>query len=144
MDPKRLRRTILLHFGPVTFRFHFGEIRNVFIFVIFVFWTCSWLPKPIILISETPELLPKYKKIQNRCDECYLGKFSNLGNQTFRNCWGSRWPNKTCRTAQDILDFFEYGINSHKKTWIGKFGFQLNELKHFPLNELNHLDSIFN
>ena len=31
----KLRRTILLHFGLVTFRFHFGETRKPIIFTVF-------------------------------------------------------------------------------------------------------------
>ena len=42
---QKLRRLILLHFGLIVFRIHFGKTRKPFIFMIFRFLGVSMTPK---------------------------------------------------------------------------------------------------
>ena len=45
---QKLRRIILLHFGLFIFRFHLGEARKPFIFMIFDLVDVTMTPKPIL------------------------------------------------------------------------------------------------
>ena len=66
---RKRRITILLHFGRVTFRFYFGKIRDVFIFMIFGFLDVSMTPKAnYLLILDTPNYFKSYKKIPNHLE----------------------------------------------------------------------------
>ena len=52
---QRLHRIMLLHFGPVTFKFHFPKVRKVFIFTISGLVGNVTKPhKPLLLISDLP------------------------------------------------------------------------------------------
>ena len=52
----KLRSIILLHFGRITFRFAYGRDRNSSFLWFRGFWTCPWLPKPIIFIFGKPRI----------------------------------------------------------------------------------------
>ena len=47
---QKLRRIVLLHFGLVTFRFHYGRDWKPLVFMISGSRTCPWLPNPIWFI----------------------------------------------------------------------------------------------
>ena len=64
---QKLRRTILLYAGLVTFRFHFLKIRKVLIFMIFGPSGRDHDPqKPLILTLDPPDDSKWFKKIPNR------------------------------------------------------------------------------
>ena len=87
---------MLLHFGFVTFRFHYGRTRKPVIFMIFGFWDASTTPKTnIIYLWRHQDTSTNTRKIPNPFRKYYCQKYQKLGT---RNCWKlwKRWgSNKT-------------------------------------------------
>ena len=86
---QKLRRIILLLFGLVTFRFHFGKTRKLMIFMVFGFWDVTMTPKTNIIClrrhQDTPinsiKILEIFFKkiIYGNVKSLEMGHFENFG-----------------------------------------------------------------
>ena len=94
---KLLRRIILLHFGLVTFRFHFGKTRQVFILGILWLLDVTMTPKnQLFLTLDTPICIKYAKTIPNNFWNMFLepigfGKYflECFGKDRDRTSWRS-------------------------------------------------------
>ena len=77
---RKFRRIILLYFGLITFRFHFGKAWKPFVFMIFGFLDVFMTPpNQFFLTLETPGLL---KKQQKNCREILFLEISQSWTST--------------------------------------------------------------
>ena len=88
---RKLRRITLLHFGLVTFNFHFPKFPQS---IIFMFFGASGSDqdsqKPFFLTLATPNYSRNKPESLNKKYDCW--KAQNLGHRQFRKCWGRRVP----------------------------------------------------
>ena len=143
---QKLRRIILLHFGLITFRFHFGKIRQVIIFIMFVFGRVhdSQNQSRILNCGPTKSLQMMQDEIPNLFKAYYTWESQNLGNRKFWSFGKRRGPgnpedpsNKLLKTLnmgaislrKHGMAIWQYGINVFKKAWIGTLEYGINIFK---------------
>ena len=120
----KLRRSILRHFGRVTFRFHFPKIQQIIICMIFVEpsgnvhgpqTNCFYLWRHQIALNKIEKYQFIFKEV--------FGIFPNLGN---RKCWERRVPKNPWDPFNKFLNF---NIVKKHEMEIGHCSIQLQELK---------------
>ena len=109
---QELRRIILLHFGLVTFQFHFGKTRTVFIFMFSGPSGRDHGPQnQLFLTLETPNYSKKYEKNDNLIFDLFWGEIGDLGN---RKCRKRRVPNNPEDPSDIFLKILSMGATSIK------------------------------
>ena len=121
---KKLRGTILVHFGLMTFRFAYGRTPKPSFLCFWDFWTCPRAPKSIILMFEDPRILKQNKEKQFIFKNLILINLKVLDIQHFDffrkdGRWKSRSPNITISWKSWIWDQY---IPANMKWHFGNMG----------------------
>ena len=117
VSPK-LRSIILLHFGPVTFRFTIPKTRQLLTFMILGITGRDHDPqKPLFWILD-PQFYSEYFKKRNHLNIYCYWKYGKLGNDTIE-----KFGKGGCRKIPTIRLIsswkFWYEINIFKRRWKG-------------------------
>ena len=88
-----LRRIVLLHFGLLTFRFHFRKTREPSIYMIFGFFDVSVNPKTNYCYFWIHQNIPINSRKYPHHSETYdLGRYHKIKNEKQAKMWGRKIP----------------------------------------------------
>ena len=131
---QKLRRIILLHFGLVTFRIHFGRTRKPLVFVILDLVDMSMAPKTNYLKLWRHQITPNNPRKSRIISNRFFWKSQNIGNPNNWNYWnisGPKNPEDLFIKFLKILDMISISIKKMKCQFgnMGSISIQKHEME---------------
>ena len=115
---RKLRNIILLHFGLVTFRFHFWKFRKVMSCIVFEFLEVSMPPATNYFYLWRDQMTPNSSRKNNKSLLCFESQ--KVVNRTFWKVWkrqGPGSPEDPSNVLLKVLKYLQESVNWTSWIW---------------------------